>query len=522
MGAKKLGGSSDNSAAAKAAEKAAGKAAETSLFEFNYREAAQDLYPRHMEETVWPPLIGNEHNERFGWIRPRNVKQQDALPAHLNVSRVGYYKYRRATYNQFERASTFNLYEWIVGIVDSISGWGILPWLQQGFINAQQFVLNPNYKCEDYPNVGLKYYAVFELQCSFPCNVDCRNGIGLEQALGQILIYYGLAFLICLFIFQSGLSLLISTLVLFIVFVMVLMGLAWGYSVRCLFLTPVIIPVLGFRVAWIPLFPVVSIYPFCAVDDTIALIDKWINDCYDFLWPSYFLYSQVCPACPGRISVPNCLKDIGIGDGLSNYLYLGYWLWGPNFCSVVQSVGQIFAFIIPGIPAYLSGQCSNYISTDPEVFQFCFWATLPSMVLPLALGALGATFLGFVIPAIFNVIIALWVVIITSPLGILWGAAQNFFQPGLDEDENKRSSSSSDDDDDSQRYYRRRRQMRDFDDDDFDQRYGGDVYEKRGRRRKRRNNGAFFMGVKFLSQTIQSAVRDYRVIPVIQQKQKMD
>ena len=104
---------------------------------------------------------------------------------------------------------------------------------------------------------------------------------------------------------------------------------------------------------------------------------------------------------------------------IGKIIYLGYWAGGVNFCSIVQSVGQIFAFILPGIPTYLNAQCSNFIRTDPEIMQFCFWATLPSLVLPLALGALGATFLGFVFPAIVNVFVALWAVIITSPLGIL-------------------------------------------------------------------------------------------------------
>lgn len=468
-----------------------------SWFDFNYRDAAQDLYPRYAEESVWPPLKGNVRNERFGWVRPRNVQPMKPLPPHLNVSYVGYYQYRRATHNPRDDASMFNLYEWLVSIIDTITGWGILPWLKQGFINAQQFVLNPNYRCEDYPDVGLKYYVVFELQCSFPCNVDCRNGIGLEAALGQIFLYYGLAFLVCLFVFQSGLSFIISTLVLFIVFVMVLSGIAWGFSIRCLFLSPAF-AVNGFQVWWFP-FPFVSIYPLCIIDDLVALLDKWINSCYDFVWPTYFLCSAACPACPARICVPNCLRDYRIGDGLSNWLYIGYWLAGNDFCSIVQAIGQVFAIFIPGIPSYLSAQCTNFAQSNAEALQFCFWATLPSLVLPLALGAIGATFIGFVFPSFVSVLVALWGVIITSPLGILWGAAQNSFQPSMDDPDSSDSSDFSEgggDDDD--------------DDNDFPSAYST---SSSGQGKK---EGTFFAGVRMISASIQSAIHTYRVVPAVQ------
>jgi parvulin-like peptidyl-prolyl isomerase len=55
--------------------------------------------------------------------------------------------------------------------------------------------------------------------------------------------------------------------------------------------------------------------------------------------------------------------------------------------------------------------------------------TLPSLILPLVLGSVGFTFLGFVLPAIFDVLVALWYVVITSPIALIWGSSTSGFDP---------------------------------------------------------------------------------------------
>jgi hypothetical protein len=404
----------------------------TSWFPFSYEEKAHELFPKDTKMRIWPPLAGNK-NEKHAWLLPESVTKRDPLPLDQNVSAIGYYPYVRATRSTQTDGSDFSLYAWFVEVIDWITGLNLSETLVQNSLDFQSFVLNPNYKCPDYPNIGLLFYVMFTVRCDFPCNVDCRYGMGLESALGRVLLWYGIALLVCVIFFQSGLGILISTITLFIMFVIVMMGMAWGFSARCLFLQPT------------P-FPVSMIFPFCAIDDTLALLDKWINDCYDFLWPQYMLQSAaVCPGCPNKFAFTNCLRDLRLGDGLSNWFFLFYYWGGPSFCNVIQAFANSINWLLPWAPNYVQYQCTNYMSPDPTIqdrLWWCWWSTIPSLILPSILAIIGATFIGFVIPQIWNILLSLWFVFITSPLGLLITTAQNAFNPS--------NNDNNDDDDDAE------------------------------------------------------------------------
>jgi hypothetical protein len=125
---------------------------------------------------------------------------------------------------------------------------------------------------------------------------------------------------------------------------------------------------------------------------------------------------------------------VGIGDGLSNYLYAGWYVGGSTFCSLVQgSVGSL----LPFTAGYLQAKCDLFSNSNAIVqsqLVWCWWSTLPSMLFPLALGALGATFVGFVLPALFNVIIAAGWAILASPLGAAASFNSNFSPTGEDDE----------------------------------------------------------------------------------------
>lgn len=158
-----------------------------------------------------------------------------------------------------------------------------------------------------------------------------------------------------------------------------------------------------------------------------------------------------CPACPARLDFVNCASQVGMGDGLSNYMYAGWFLGGSTFCSIIQgTVGSL----LPFTAGYLGAKCSLFANANSIVrsqLVWCWWATLPSMLFPLAIGALGATFIAFVLPALFNIIIALVWVVLASPLSVIWSGS---FSPTGDDGENNNGGEA---DEQQQRSYVQRR-----------------------------------------------------------------
>lgn len=415
-------------------------------FTFNPEHyASTDYLPRDHEFVIWNATRGTR-SERYAWAWPRTTTPAPRIADHLNVSLVGVAAHRMA--RRTEGGVNFNLYSWILQTIDDIFNWGLVQSLDQFFVGYQEFFLNFNSKCSDYPNIGALWYVSFAANCEFPCNVDCRIGIGLEAALGEVLKYWGIALLIALVASPGIFTFLFSTTILFILFVIITPGLAWGWSVRCAFLTPSVF-FGGISVPYLPI-PVTMIFPFCLVDDILALLDKYITTCYDFWWPAYMVVGEVCPACPARFDFINCSLEVGMGDGLSNVLYAGFKLGGATWCDVINglasSIGQI---VLPGLPAYVSNQCTKFQTTSNaavDQLDWCFWSTLPSLLLPTVLLVLAATFIGFILPAIFDVIVALFYVILASPLSVLWGQKSYLSATGDDDDDDDQPPADENDD----------------------------------------------------------------------------
>jgi hypothetical protein len=246
-------------------------------------------------------------------------------------------------------------------------------------------------------------------------------GIGLESALGYVSLGFIIAFIAVPLVFPSILTILASTTLL--LFYIILVGIiGFGWSPRCALLTPVFI--FGFRIPfWI--FPVTVAFPECLVDQILILLDKYITTCYNFLWPDFMVNGPVCPRCDLRIDFVSCINTVGMGDGLSNFLYLGYNVLGVPFCNVANTIAtSILGKWIPGLPTYVLGKCDLFIqatNTQKDRLNWCFWSTIPILVLPLTITVVGATFVAFLLPAIFDVIIATFYVILASPLSIIWG-----------------------------------------------------------------------------------------------------
>ena len=148
------------------------------------------------------------------------------------------------------------------------------------------------------------------------------------------------------------------------------------------------------------------------------------------------VYGNECPTCDTMIDFINC-KQVGVSDGLQNILWLGTRAFGNGFCDWIMSASQtnFFQIWFPGFDDYTAAQCANLQSPTETAYKqqrWCFWATSPAMVLPLTIGVLGATLMGFVVPAILNLIIAFAYFLAASPLIVTvpGGGSQYFYHPG--------------------------------------------------------------------------------------------
>jgi hypothetical protein len=385
---------------------------------------------------IWPPAVGNsmEHNV---WLRPRNTNVKTPLPMHLNTSYMTRDHLKRII-SPTGTATGFNLFTWLLDTLDSLFSWNNVGRLAQFFIDLKAWFLNPSINPQDYPNVGGIYWLTFPVRCEFPQNLDCSIGVGLGQALLDVLPIYGGLLLLSMIVFQSLTATLISGMILFIVFAGIIPAVAWHFSLRCVFLTPSVGLGLGVSVPFLPV-PVTMAFPECLVSDIIATFDNVFSTCYTF-WPPYMLVGNACPTCPQKFNFLNCLFDVGIGDGLSNVLWYGYQFLGSAFCNTIQTV---FSFI-PGAAGYFSGKCAAFASATPtqnSQFWWCSWATLPALFLPTFMIVVAATFVGFVLPSLIDLLIAI-VRIVWIPLAFLLSGSGSYFPSNS-------SQTDEDDDDDN-------------------------------------------------------------------------
>jgi hypothetical protein len=393
-----------------------------------------DYYPEQYEYEPWKPLQGNE-NAHYGWLYPRSKQPLIPVADNLNVSIIGtrIFKIARA-----EIGVDFDLQVWFLNVLDSILGTNFVQWFATFFsVDLNGFFLNLNTRCAAYPNVGAIWYLSFLADCEFPCNVDCRIGMGLEAALGTVFKYWGIALLLALALSPGIFTFLLSSLVLFILLVVTVPALAWGWSIRCAFLTPSVF-FAGVSVPYIPV-PVTMIFPFCMIDDILALFDKYINTCYDFWWPQYMVKGDVCPTCPNRFDLTSCAREVGMGNGLSNVIYAGYLIAGSTWCNVVVGISNPISVVLPGFNTYVSNQCNIYQNgsdTFKDQVNWCFWSTIPVMFLPAVFLIAGVTFVAFIVPSLFSVIIAAFYVILASPCSICWGG-RTYLGPKSNQDDDE-------------------------------------------------------------------------------------
>ena len=355
------------------------------------------------------------------WIRPKKI-MPEKTKRHLFDRQV----YQRAT-SGTPTVGGFNLLDWVVCVVSDLFGDDLSQRLDAIFDDIMDFVENDTLDVADYPNVGLAYWVSFFVRCEWPEYLNCSLGTDLEDGFVTGTIIWLVLLGVSLVLPGPGGALLAFGS--FFIWIIIVPIIAFHYSPQCWLLTPSF----PFGFGWnVPIWPFPIAFPTlpeCLLDQIVALIDKYITDCYDFIIPDFFVNGDICPADPNQmIDVANC-KVVGVSDGLQNLLYFGYWTLGSDFTSFLVEVSAtcIGMLISSDIETYLRETFDNFVSasdTQQQRQKLCFYITLPSIFLPLAMIFLVGAFLGLVVPALID--------LIRSTIEVLFATPASEAIPGVD------------------------------------------------------------------------------------------
>jgi hypothetical protein len=347
------------------------------------------------------------------WIRPK--VRPEIANAPRNVIRVERGSYRRA---MTSGNGQFNLIDQIICWIENLLDTPLNQDLDMFFEEVRQWFLNPNTLPSDYPDVGFLYWATFWFRCEFPESLNCAVGIGLEAALGKIIVISFIVFVLISFIFPASMMPLMSISA-FLFYVVAVPAVAWHYSPQCWFMTPSFPIGVGVNIPILPIPVAFPALPECAFDEIMSLFDKYITYCYDFVIQPYMVNGPVCGLDETQhIDFINC-KDVGVSDGLQNLIYLGYRYGGAGFCDfVMQLVTTCFGRWFPGLADYMTAALEGFKNANPTQMQrqeFCFWFTLPTILLPLFILAVVGIVLALIVPALVDLFVAFIYMFTASP-----------------------------------------------------------------------------------------------------------
>lgn len=300
--------------------------------------------------------------DRFsGWKRPAMKRGNSFVDWLLRRNRetVDHRHYRRTV----AQASGIN--GLIIGWINSIFGINLLQMLNEYFVDVQNWVSNTNIAWSDYPNVGLRFWALFQIQCRNPYNLNCGIGLGLGEALwlvGVIFLGVGVVLTLLFPALRNWLAFAFTLVIYFIVVAEV----AWGYSPACLMLFPSIqygddmsLPILPIPLS---IFPAL---PECLMDQVVQVLDSIFASCYSWI-PECWLNQGPCLSCPDRLSFPDCNSEIQLINPLQITIYWGYRIFGNSFCSVMRGLSSnVVGMWIPGFDSTVAQTCINVNTNSP-------------------------------------------------------------------------------------------------------------------------------------------------------------
>ncbi len=239
---------------------------------------------------------------------------------------------------------------WINNLVNNIVGFDLIATILEFFLN---FNVDPF----DGP-VGILYFATKRLpfkifgfggKCERDVDLQCTFGVGLEQAIiistiTSLILGFAIWIIVPQFagIFSAGVSLFCTGGILCF-WLYFTVSLAWFFNPVCL-QTPGS-SILSF---FLPATPPLPMIPECAPQEIFDLLDKIIQECYQFLLDFIPGVNGICPICPDRMVVTDCRT-------------LGFTGYGPHLSYLFQ--------------AYLSG-FTDYILNTTIGRDFCLFGTV--------------------------------------------------------------------------------------------------------------------------------------------------
>ena len=371
--------------------------------------------------------------DKHSYVRPKIVHTPDPSKARRRIKDLHPHYWKRVTAFVLAPGNFFTAFFcWLEDLILEIP---ISPDIADFIAMVREWIENDNLNPDDCgmpgaAGVGLKYWLLFSARCEWPEYVNCSNpcALGLKEALRRITI-------VSLIVF-GGVSILFPTVLLplvtfggFLFYVIVVPAAAWHYSPQCWFIFPSIpIPGIGISVPILP-FPIgLPVLPECLVDEIKAFADELFGPCpfenFRGIVPLCLYNGNPCPACPERIDLANCVI-VGVADGISNIVYLLWWISPDTLSFITGTLGQtcfgngcLFDFFPFNVQYIIDKVAEFEVASDTQQCrqQWCFWATLPSVGLPLLFLGIGGGFVALILVLLLDVIIGLIAVIFASPV----------------------------------------------------------------------------------------------------------
>ncbi len=308
----------------------------------------------------------------------------------------------------------FSLYGTLIGIIGDLLGIDLAQESSDIQKQVEEFVSNTGLEWSD---VGLLYWVRFSFVCEWPESLNCSIRLlpTLEETLWRVGLVYVIA-LVALAITVPGVLSAMGILLGFISYIVVVLAVAWHFPLGCWFMWPTfpITPEVSLPI--VP-FPIASItFPMCAMSDINAIFRKYSTTDYSFLIPPAMYNGPTNPTCPERIDIASCRYEVGMGDGISNLLYIGYRVFGVPFNRwIISYIGGF----IPGTYEYLSSILTGFedaSETQAERQWICFWWTILSLALPFALALPIALALVTFLPPLFALLQSMLLLFATLPM----------------------------------------------------------------------------------------------------------
>ena len=347
-----------------------------------------------------------------GKLRPRIISP----PKRKLLPKMNRHVYRRATANPDAGAGDFNLFRWMISIIEDLFNIDILQNTDGLVKDIKDWFANPNTSVESWPDVGFAYWVRFPFTCKFPENLNCSIGSGLERALIDVTWIFIIIFIASAIFFPSIISIL-GFLGGIAIWGFIVLAVGFHFSPACIALWPSFLSAdgeFGF-----PSIMSGQPLPECFLSETVAVLDKYITQDYSFIINQTYVNGDVSPTCPNYIDFINC-NDVGVADGLQNMLYLMYRWLGPGFCEVIIGIASTtIGMIFPSMRQYLVETLARFKNASPtEMMQqdFCAKLSIGSLSLVFLIMLPFVLFLLFMVPAVIDVFAALWGVFRASPL----------------------------------------------------------------------------------------------------------